>query len=540
MFPGCERVAQQWTTDDFRIPDTVLPLNYDIYLFPNLDDGSFSGRVDISIKTTEPREFILVHVKHLNITKSEVRDQAGAIVPLKQAFEYEPKEFWVLIPESDHVPIGNYSLYFEFSGSLVNGIVGFYRSTYLDDLGVEHKIASSKFQPTYARRAFPCFDEPSFKSTFRVTLVKPSADSYIALSNMPQESLKKDMPKVGFSEVTFQPSVPMVTYLAIFLVCDFEYIEKTTDVHHIPFRVYGSKQQIPRLKYALDIGSAITDFYESYFKIPYPLPKLDFAAIPDYSSGATEHWGLITYRETNLIFDPEESSASNKERVAMVIAHELAHQWFGNLMTVKWWNDLWLNEGFASYIEYKGVKSFESDWDTEGKFLTADLHPVLDLDATLASHPIVVDVDSPDQITAVFDTISYSKGASVIRMIENFLGEEDFRQGLINFLQKFSFQNAMTEDLLTELSAASSDGLNVSQIVSTWTNQKGFPVVIARKTLDGYNLTQERFLTAGDSNADEPSPFGYKWDVPISYKSSTAPNVILRTWLHVSDDQKKM
>ncbi len=218
---------------------------------------------------------------------------------------------------------------------------GFYKSTYVDRNGAKHKIATSKFQPTYARRAFPCFDEPSFKSTFTTTLVKPSGSEYKAISNMPEASSKPDQPLAGFTEVTFQKSVPMVTYLAIFVVCDFEYLESVTDLHQIPFRVYGTEQQKDRLEYALKIGSAIADFYESYFDIPYPLPKLDMAAIPDYSSGATEHWGLITYRETNLLFDPKTSSTANKERVAMVIAHELAHQWFGNLMTVFWWNDLW-------------------------------------------------------------------------------------------------------------------------------------------------------------------------------------------------------
>ena len=185
------------------------------------------------------------------------------------------------------------------------------------------------------------------------------------------------------------------------------------------------------------------------------MPKLDMAAIPDYSSGATEHWGLITYRETNLIFNELESSSYNQYRVASVIAHELVHQWFGNLVTLEWWNDLWLNEGFAVYLSYLGVKRVEPDWDTESMFLTGDLHGVMDLDATVSSRAIVMDVDTPDQINAVFDTISYSKGSSVIRMMENFMGTKSFKAGITKFLKDFTYKNAVTQDLFDALEAGS-------------------------------------------------------------------------------------
>ena len=245
---------------------------------------------------------------------------------MSDAFEYAPNQFWVVQPETT-LNQGIYQLYLEFNGRLDTGILGFYKSVYADEQGQSHKMATSKFQPTYARQAFPCFDEPSFKSNFTTTLVKPKESRYVALSNMPVTSSKVDQPSEGLVEVTFQTTVPMVTYLAIFIVSDFEFIETVTQVHGIPLKVYGTRQQIPRLDYAMRAGAAIADYYETYFDIGYPLPKLDMAAIPDYSSGATEHWGLITYRETNLVYDPSDSSVFNKERVAMVIAHELAHQW---------------------------------------------------------------------------------------------------------------------------------------------------------------------------------------------------------------------
>ena len=346
-------VRRDWESD-YRIPQTTQPLNYDLYLFPNLEDDTFTGHVTVTIQTKEERNFLVTHVKYLEVYDTTLKSSTGETLSLSESFEYVPNEFWVVVP-SKPLSIGNYNLFMRFKGRLDRDIVGFYRSVYSDQDGRPHVIASSKFQPTYARRAFPCFDEPSFKSTFKTTLVKPNGDGFIALSNMPEESSKPNQPTQGFTEVTFQLSVPMVTYLAIFFVGQFDHLETVTQVHGIPFRVYGTSQNKDRLKYAMDIGAAIADYYETYFDIPYPLPKLDMAAIPDYSSGATEHWGLITYRETNLIFDPKTSSTANRERVAMVIAHEMAHQWFGNLVTMKWWDDLWLNESFANTVSYMAM-----------------------------------------------------------------------------------------------------------------------------------------------------------------------------------------
>lgn len=342
---GCEEMTtmktRRWEEDN-RLPQTVQPLNYDLYLFPNLENATFTGKVTITVETSEPRSFLLTHIQWLNITETRLTKESEEI-PLEAAFEYSPNEYYVIVPEakSNPLPVGKYHIFLEFKGRLDRDILGFYNSSYISQDGQVHKIATSKFQPTYARRAFPCFDEPSFKSTFKTTLVKPNTSGYIALSNMPEESSKVDSPLPGYTEVSFEKTVPMVTYLAIFIVCDFEHLETVSMQQKIPFRVYGTHQQKDRLNYALQIGAAVSEYYEGYFDIPYPLPKLDMAAIPDYSSGATEHWGLITYRESNLIFDPSSSSWANKERVAMVIAHELAHQWFGNLMTVFWWNDLW-------------------------------------------------------------------------------------------------------------------------------------------------------------------------------------------------------
>jgi len=524
--PEPESNLKDWERN-VRLPKHLIPHHYDLYLHPNLETGLFNGQVTIHIEARKTSDYFLVHTKYLDITQTKLRNAAGSTVPIQSAFEFRENEFWVVEPEYA-LPSGNYSLFLEFSGNLTKGITGFYKSVYTNAKGEKVSIATSKFQPTYARKAFPCFDEPSFKSTFSVTLVRPT-NGYVALSNMPIESEAESSPTPGQTAVKFQKSVPMVTYLACFIVCDFEYEEKLTTIHNTKFRVYATPEQSTRVKYALDIGANITDFFTDYYEIPYPLPKQDMIAIPDFVSGAMEHWGLITYRETNLLYDSQESSSANQQRVATVVSHELAHQWFGNLVTLEWWDDLWLNEGFASYMEYKGVANYHPDWEMESQFLTLDLHRVLDLDATINSHPIVQEVAHPDQITEIFDTISYAKGASVLRMLEQFMGAEEFRKGVHLFLKRYKYRNAVTNDLWQALEEVSTKQLPIKKIMDSWTRQMGYPVVQIEKLGPGeYRVKQERYLTDQDAwRESAPSPYDYKWEVPI-------------TWIHSGNNQSSL
>jgi len=520
--------GKKWETD-IRLPKHLVPLHYDLWLHPNLKTGLFTGRVRIDIEAQKTAEYFLVHIKNLTVSKTSLRHNEDE-VKIKSSFEYRDNEYWVVIPESP-AAAGNYSLYLEFDGSLSIGITGFYKSVYKNSAGEDVPIATSKFQPTDARKAFPCFDEPSFKSTFSVTLVRPT-DGYIALSNMPVQDEQENSPSSGLTETRFVKSVPMVTYLACFIVCNFEFEEKLTDIHGTKFRVYATPEQKHRVKYSLDVGANISDFYTDYYDIPYPLPKQDMIAIPDFSSGAMEHWGLITYRETNLLYDEKESSSSNQQRVATVVSHELAHMWFGNLVTLDWWDDLWLNEGFASYMEYKGVANYHKDWEMEAQFLTSDLHDVLDLDSSVSSHPIVQEVSHPDQITELFDRISYGKGASVLRMLENFMGPEEFREGIHQFLDKYKFKNAVTQDLWTVLEAVTTKYLPISNIMDTWTRQMGYPVLNIEKISNTkLRITQERFLKDRNAKDTTKSPFDYKWDVPITMISDKKNETSLH-WLN--------
>lgn len=534
--------AKPWE-ENYRIPRDIYPHNYRLFLHPNSETGLFSGSVEINISMDERRDFLVVHSKYLNIHSTKLsytNDRDKKEISIKEVFEYEPNEFWV-VRTSDMFGPANVTLSLDFSGNLTRSIVGFYRSVYTNkDTGKKRYIATTKFQPTFARRAFPCYDEPSFKSTFEVSLVKPSNDDYIALSNMPVQTVAEDQPSLGFSTVSFVKSVPMVTYLACFIVCDFSYIEHTTD-RGVVFKVYAPSDRLEAMSYAGDVGANITDYFENYFNVTYPLPKQDMIAIPDFVSGAMEHWGLITYRETNLQYNSTTSSSYNQQRVATVISHELAHQWFGNLVTLKWWNDLWLNEGFASYIEYKGVDQYHPDWNMMLQFLVSDLFSVMQFDATLSSHPIVQPVDTPDQITAIFDRISYSKGASVLRMLESFMGEEEFRRGIANFLQRYAYKNAVTQNLWGELESVSSQNLKISRIMDTWTKQMGFPVLTATPSHDGsrVQVTQKRFLEDPDANSSSSesaeSPFGYRWDIPVTY-STESDNTVKTVWFHYDTD----
>ncbi|KAF2350322.1 Peptidase M1 membrane alanine aminopeptidase N-terminal, partial [Trinorchestia longiramus] len=519
--------TQPWELE-YRIPTNTIPRHYDLYLHPDLETGTFKGTVDILVEVTSPMTFLVTHCKNMNITQTEVVSLASnKSVELVEYFEYKPNEFWVMRPRVALKP-GSYSIKLAFDGSLENKIVGFYKSVYTTAGGEKRSIATSKFQPTDARAAFPCFDEPSFKSTFTLTLVRPS-DGYLALSNMPQESQTSNAPLRGLTEVRFERSVPMVTYLVCFIVCDFQFVETTTQDNKL-FRVYSTPDQINRTHYARDIGVSILNFFEKYFEVEYPLPKQDMIAIPDFVSGAMEHWGLITYRETNLLYDTAGSSSYNQQRVASVVSHELAHMWFGNLMTLSWWDDLWLNEGFASYVEYLGVDQYHPDWDMLGQFVVDDLQRVFRMDAKLSSHPIVQPVAHPNQITEIFDAISYSKGASVLRMLDNFMGKEEFRRGVRDFLRAYKYGSAVTNDLWRHLEKHTS--LNISRIMDTWTRQMGYPVLNVRKISPTLlEVTQGRFLQDPSAVSGSDSPYKYTWDVPVTHVTSDHVERQL-TWLY--------
>ncbi|XP_071830181.1 glutamyl aminopeptidase-like [Apostichopus japonicus] len=525
--------------EDLRLPPGIKPTRYTLELDPDLNDvtNNFTGSVQIEITVTEPTEYPRVHIKEMTILSSEITPKSGPAVNIVDEFFYPENEFYVL-DVGGALPIGEYTISLTFTGSLLGHIVGFYKSTYTTPDGEERALATSKFQPTDARRAFPCFDEPNLKATYITTLVHDK--KYIALSNMDVESetdIGDDRVKTRFTE-----SVAMSSYLACFIVCDFESKTKTLKSGK-PFSVYAPDFQINQTDYALDSGAKITDFFEEYYAVEYPLPKLDMISIPDFSSGAMEHWGLITYRERYMLYDEQESSASNKQRILSVVSHELAHMWFGNIVTMDWWDDLWLNEGFASYVEYIGANHVEPDWQMFDQFVPTDMLYVFGLDQITTSHPIIVELENPDEINEVFDSIPYSKGASVLRMLNNFIGEESFTQGVTKYLEDFKFGTAVSDDLYERIQEAyvnntGDTSIDVTRVMHTWTKQMGFPVVTITRTDTELQLEQMWFLVDPNANKSAAlygSDYDYRWEIPFTYQYKSDLSQVHELWMQWDD-----
>ncbi|XP_036121855.1 glutamyl aminopeptidase [Molossus molossus] len=504
---------------NFRLPDFISPEHYDLEVKPVMEEDTYSGRVTISINVSAPTRHLWLHLRETRISRLPVlKRTSGEQVRVQRCFEYKKQEYVVVEAAEELAPtrdVGLYLLTMEFAGWLNGSLVGFYRTTYMEK-GQVKSIAATDHEPTDARKSFPCFDEPNRKATFTISIVHPK--DYQALSNMPV--LKEESVDDKWNRTTFKKSVPMSTYLVCFAVHQFHPVQRVSK-RGIPLTVYVQPEQKHTAEYAANITKIVFDYYEEYFAMDYALPKLDKIAIPDFGTGAMENWGLITYRENNLLYDPEESASSNKQRVATVVAHELVHQWFGNAVTMEWWEDLWLNEGFASFFEFLGVNRAEQGWQMRDQMLLEDVLPVQGDDSLISSHPIVVTVSNPDEITSAFDGISYSKGASILRMIEDWMTPEKFQKGCQIYLKRFQFRNAKTSDFWEALKEASN--LPVSEVMDTWTKQMGYPVLDVR---ENRNIKQKRFLL--DSRADPSLPhsdLGYTWNIPVKWTEENVSSI---------------
>ena len=382
-------------------------------------------------------------------------------------------------------------------------MAGFYRSSYKDQDGKTKYIASTQMEPTDARRAFPCFDEPALKAEYTITLV--AAKGMTCLSNMDvalEKEVDSTMSGGKKTAVTFNKTPLMSTYLLAFIVGELNHIE--TKSFRVPIRVYATPDtNIEHGRFSLDLAARTLAFYEKEFDSDFPLPKMDMVAVPDFSAGAMENWGLITYRTVDVMFDEKTSGASTRERVAEVVQHELAHQWFGNLVTMDFWDGLWLNEGFATWMSWYSCNKFYPEWKIWQSFVIGDLQSALSLDSLRSSHPIEVPVKRADEVNQIFDAISYSKGSCVLRMISAYLGEQTFLEGIRRYIKKHAYGNTKTEDLWAALSDAS--GKPVEKIMDIWTKYVGYPVVTVTEK-EGSNtihVKQNRFLRTGDVKPEE-------------------------------------
>ncbi|KAF7877588.1 hypothetical protein EAF04_001263 [Stromatinia cepivora] len=480
------------------LPANVIPRHYDLTLEPDFKKCTYEGTVIIDLDVAEDTTSISLNTLELEIHSTKVTSGSETIsstpdVSYNEANQTTKVAFEKTIPKGTKAQIE-----MKFTGQLNDKMAGFYRSTYKNADGSEGILATTQMEPTDARRAFPCFDEPALKAEFTITLV---ADKKLTcLSNMDVAS--ENEVKGNKKAVKFNKSPQMSTYLLAFIVGELNYVE--TDKFRIPVRVYAPpNQDIEHGRFSLDLAARTLEFYEKTFDSPFPLPKMDMVAIPDFSAGAMENWGLITYRVVDLLFDEKTSGASTKERVAEVVQHELAHQWFGNLVTMDFWDGLWLNEGFATWMSWYSCNIFYPEWKVWQNYVTDNLQSALGLDSIRSSHPIEVPVQRADQVNQIFDAISYSKGSCVLRMIASYLGEDVFMEGIRQYLKKHAYGNTQTGDLWDALSKAS--GKDVSAVMDIWTKRVGYPVVSVTENEDGKSIhvKQNRFLRTADVKPEE-------------------------------------
>ncbi|KAL3013375.1 hypothetical protein AAZX31_06G049800 [Glycine max] len=484
-----------------RLPKFAVPKRYDLRLKPDLVAHRFAGSVAVHLDIVPATSFIVLNAAELSVSNDAVsftnQDSSKVIKPSRVEL-FENDEILVLeFPEE--LPIGFGVLSIRFEGILNDRMKGFYRSTY-EHNGEKKTMAVTQFAPADARRCFPCWDEPSCKASFKITLDVPS--ELVALSNMP---IVEEITDGNLKTVSYQESPIMSTYLVAVVVGLFDYVEDHTS-DGVKVRVYCQVGKANQGKFALDVAVKSLELYKGYFATPYSLPKLDMIAIPDFAAGAMENYGLVTYRETALLYDDQHSAAANKQRVATVVAHELAHQWFGNLVTMEWWTHVWLNEGFATWVSYLATDNCFPEWKIWSQFLHESTEG-LRLDGLAESHPIEVEINHACEIDEIFDAISYKKGASVIRMLQSYLGAECFQRSLASYIKRHACSNAKTEDLWAALEEGS--GEHVNKLMTSWTKQKGYPVVSVKVNDQKLEFNQSQFLSSGAQGEGH-------WIVPIT------------------------
>jgi puromycin-sensitive aminopeptidase len=501
--------------DAVVLPANIKPNKYRLTLQPDLNTFTFKGEQTVDVEIVEPTARIVLNAAELEISGVTLRRNGSETSTHSVSLDADTET--VTLDFGRTLPPGRAQLEMEFTGILNDRLVGFYRSEYQDAEGQTRHLATTQFEATDARRAFPCWDEPAQKAVFDVTLIFDAA--YQAVSNTP--IVEESSPAPGLRSVRFGETPIMSTYLLAFVVGDLVSVEADA-ADGTRVGIWTTRGKENQAGFALDTSVKLLGYFNEYFGIPYPLPKLDHIAIPDFAAGAMENWGAVTYRETALLVDPENSSAGTRQRVAEVVAHEMAHMWFGDLVTMEWWDDLWLNESFASWMGTKAVDWLFPEWEMWTQFVNMDTNRALSLDGLKNSHPIEQEVKNPAEVSQLFDAISYSKGGSVIRMLENFLGPEVFQGGLYRYLKGHEYGNARTQDLWEALEEES--GLPVTNIMDSWVKQTGYPVlqVQAARSEDEVqvSLSQERFVYDRLLGEEEPNP--EVWQVPVTVSAPGA------------------
>jgi aminopeptidase N len=495
-----------------RLITTFVPESYDLSMNLSRGDRLFSGVVTIHGMSPEGGDDIRLHAKDLTI----------------ESVTFDGKEATFKTNDQDELSIthpdmaaGKHIVVVSFSGKITDDMHGLY-PCYFEHEGIKKELLATQFESHFAREVFPCIDEPEAKATFDVTLTTETGVT--VLGNMPVKSQREENEQLV---TTFETTPKMSCYLLAWVVGELHKKSAKTK-SGVEVTIWATPAQPSEsLDFALDISTRTIDFFDTYFDTPYPLPKSDQVALPDFSSGAMENWGLITYREVVLLADPKTSSLTNKHQGATVIAHELSHQWFGNLVTMKWWNDLWLNESFANMMEYLSIDNLHPEWEIWLDHASYEVLTALRRDSLDGVQSIQSDVNHPDEISALFDpSIVYAKGGRLLRMLQTFIGDEAFQKGLKQYFQKFAYGNTVADDLWQCLGEAS--GQDISAFMNTWISQSGYPVVHVTKDGSDIHLSQEQFFIGPHGKSDK------LWPIPLNATSEQAPKIMSEKELTIS------
>jgi len=485
-----------------QLSEYFEPTNYNLNLTIKKIDRKFQGIVQISGKTAPNSQQIYLHAKQLNIksVKTEGKD-----------LDFTVKDDEVMI--SGVEPNNSYKLEVVFSGNINDAMHGLY-PCYYDIDGHKKELLATQFESHHAREVFPCIDEPGAKVTFELTLGTEGDDT--VLSNMPiQKQIKTD----SGQRTTFEKTPKMSSYLLAWVIGDLHKKSART-ARGVEVNVWATKAQPSKsFDFALDIAVETIDFFDKYFGVHYPLPKSDHVALPDFGSGAMENWGLITYREGALLAHPKETPTDVKHYIATVIAHELSHQWFGNLVTMKWWDDLWLNESFATIMEYYAVDNLRPDWNIWEEFVSSESVAALKRDALDGVQAVKTSVDHPDEIGSLFDSaIVYAKGARLIKMLISYVGEADFQKGMRAYFKKHAYGNTTSDDLWESL--AESSGKDIKSLMSAWLDSPGYPLLEVNKQGEDIKLGQSRFFIGKHQKSDKI------WPIPLESSCGQMPKLL--------------
>jgi puromycin-sensitive aminopeptidase len=515
--PGTDPSAEH------RLPYEVQPSHYEIRLAPDLESSSFSGVVRITATAVKKVSEIVLNSAELEVTSAAVTDGSGSTMRAETNLDDEKERLTLLLPEP--VEEGLLIIDIEFCGVLNDQLHGFYRSTFVDPEGVKQSLATTQFEATDARRAFPCFDEPDRKAVFSMSVDVPPG--LCAYSNGPvvEETPMGD----GLTRTRFGETIPMSSYLVACVVGPLVATEPRY-VRGVPVRVVHVPGKEHLCEFALDAAEHALEFFTDWFGIPYPGQKLDLLAIPDFAFGAMENLGCVTFREVVLLIDPSQASRTELERVADVVSHEIAHMWFGDLVTMKWWNGIWLNEAFATFMEVMCVDHFRPEWERWVSF-GMERAAAMATDALHSTRPVEYPVGPPEEAQGMFDVLTYQKGGSVLRMLEQYLGPEVFRDGVRQYLREHELSNTETSDLWDAIEAAS--GEPVREIMDSWILQGGFPLVSVRPRAsagaDASTLAlEQRPFWYADNPGPNPSAIGSNWQIPVISRrvgSSEDPDV---------------